>query len=1079
MLNLKVSFMKKVVLLLSCLLLSIGLTIAQDRTVSGSVVDGNGDPVIGASVLVKGNASIGTVTDGNGRFTLSVPSSAKTLVISYLGYTTAEVAVSNTPRVVLQEEEKMLSEVVVTALGISRQDKTLGYSATKVKGEDIQISRNTNVTNALQGKVAGLQIASTSSDPGTASSVTIRGFGSINGQNQPLYVVDGIPLQTNTPLQASGHSISTTGIANVAPDDIESLTVLKGASATALYGSRGANGVIIVTTKSGAAAGKSGKTWSIEYNGGLQTRQISLLPTFQNEFGQGWNGTQTFIENGSWGPRFDGSMQLYGPVWNNQQLLHKYEALPSNVKDFFESGITTNHNIALSGVSEDGKMDYYLSFSNANDDGIIPTDVDKYNRNVLAFRGGYEPAKWLKVSSSVNFARYKTDIVGSYQGPSVIDGLYETIRDVSLVDKKDLNNPFNTPEAYFTPYGITNPYWAIANNYNHTDGKQLYGKIQADIKPSFIPGLTLTYRYGFDYADYEMKMADPLIKLDDALIDNDFGYAPSSMNQDGNVYARYSRGYEINNDFMGNYVKNFDKISLNAIAGVNVNERALSYMYGQADKLSFNGFWDLSNGASWSSLTEDQWKRRMVGLFGDVTLGYDDMVYLELSARNDWSSTLPKERRNYFYPGATLSWIFTNVLPKNDILSFGKVRLAYGKTGRDADVYLTDPSFRSAFSDGYYGLNAVKFPTNSTSAYLASRTAGSSTLSPEMVTEYEAGLNLQFFKGRIGLDVAAYDRTTSDQIFRLPVDPATGYTTSVTNFGDVNNKGVEILLNFTPVQTKDFRWDFSVNFSVNKNEVKSMPDGLEGGKLEIYPFSAGNDAVNMYAEVGKPLGVYYTYLPEYVTDKSSPYYGSPVVDDAGQPVLADTLAYTGMNMHHKWTGGVTTSFTYKNLTLSAALDVRYGGSMFSRTKNLMQFTGNGIATIYNDRKPFIIPNSVQETGDGYAPNDVPLMLTDGSYQKYYDLYGYGNGGLSYMVDRTYAKIRNISLTYSLPKKWIKPLSGVELTAFVNNAFLWTAKDNYYIDPESSTVGSDLSGQFGELYVNPSCRVFGLNLKVNF
>ncbi len=1072
---------RKLMLLMTCLFIGIGLVNAQTSKVTGTVIsEEDGLPVVGASVVVKGTTN-GTITDMDGKFTLTdVPSSAKTLMISFIGMRTIEVEIAPNLKVVLKPESELLDEVVVTALGITRSEKTLGYSATTVKAEDITLSRNTNVTNALSGKVAGLQVQAASADPGSASSVIIRGFSSINGSNQPLYVVDGVPLQNST-LNSQGHSMSMGGISNVASEDIESMTVLKGAAATALYGSRASNGVIVITTKSGKKG--DGRNFTIDYNGGIQTRVISYLPEMQNDFGQGWNGAQTFIENGSWGPRLDGSMQVYGPIWNGQQLIHKYSAVKDNVREFFETGISQNHTIALSGASADNRMTFYTSFSHADDDGIMPTDADSYSRNTIAFRSSYQAADWIKLSTSINYAKTSTDVVGSFQGTSVIDGLYEMPRDVSILDMKDLNNPFNTPEAYFTPYGITNPYWSLANNKNHTDSKQVYGKLQLDIKP--IDFLTFSYRFGFDYTDYDMKMGSPEIKLDDALIENDYGYAPSNMNQAGWVYARYSRSHELNHDFLANFTKKFieDKLDVNLNAGVNMNERASTYMYGQSDNLTFEtGFWDLSNGSTFSSLTESQSKRRLVGLFGDLTLGWEDWIYLNVTARNDWSSTLPIGNNSFFYPGATLSWIFSNQFFKdNDVFSFGKLRLAYGKTGSDASPYYTSTSFTQASAGGYY-TTVVNFPMNSANAFQTSNTMGSTNLKPEMTSEFEVGLNLQFFNGRLGLDAAYYNRTTSDQIFTLPVDPSSGYSYMVTNFGEVRNQGIELLLNTTPVQTKNFRWDVDFNFAINKNKVLSMPESLEGGKVTIDNFSAGNDAVYMYAEVGKPMGTYYTYLPKFVEDKNSPYYGCPVVDSHGQPVLSSEVQDTGKNMNHKWTGGITTSLSAYGFTLSASLDIRYGGHMFSRTKNLMQFTGNGIVTSYNDRRPFIIPNSVVENADGsYSENTTAIYQTDGSYQEYFDTYGYGNGGDAYMLDRTFVKLRNISLTWDLPKKWLRPLHlrGVALTAFANNLFMWTASDNYYVDPESSTTGTDLGGMFGELYTNPSCRIFGCNLSVKF
>lgn len=1071
---------KKLMVLMTCLFMGIGLVNAQTQKVTGTVIsDEDGLPVIGATIQVEGTESIGTITDMDGKFVLeNIPSSAKNLVVSFIGMEKQTIAIKPTVSVVLVADAEVLDEVVVTALGISRSEKTLGYSATTIKTDEIINARSTNVVNALSGKVAGIQVSSTSSDPGSVSNIVIRGFSSINGDNQPLYVVDGVPLQ-NSMVSGNGNNIATGGIANLASEDIESMTVLKGAAATALYGSRAANGVIVIKTKSGSKGDK--KNFNISYSSNLQTRQVSMLPEMQNEFGQGWNGAQTYIENGSWGPALDGSTQVYGPIWNNQQLIHKYSAKVNNVRDFFESGLSQNHNVSISGLSNDEKMSYYLSYTYTDDNGIMPGDYDVYNRNTIAMRNSYEATNWLKVSSSLNFARSKTDAVGSFQGTSVIDGLYEMPRDVSIVDMKDTSSPFNTPEAYYTPYGITNPYWALENNYNHTDAKQIYGKIQMDIMP--INSLTLSYRMGFDYTDLDNKNGSPQIELDDALINEDYGYAPSNMNQSGFVSASYSRRYEINHDFLAKYSEKFldNKLEVDINAGVNINERASTVMAGSAEDLTFyTGYWDLSNGSSWASLSEAQSMRRLVGLFGDLTLGWDNMLYMNITARNDWSSTLPMGNNSYFYPGATLSWIFTQLIPENKILTFGKTRLAYGKTGNDASVYLTNPRFVQGYANGYYGSDIALFPMNGVNAFQAASTLGSTALKPEMTSEFEVGLNMQFFNGRLGFDAAYYNRITTDQIFTLPVDPATGYSSMVTNFGEVSNIGIELVLNTTPIQTRNFRWDLDFNFSKNNNKVVSLPESLEGGKVAIYDFAAGNDAVYMYAEEGKPMGQFYTYLPERTED------GNLIVDENGMPILSTEVKDTGKNMNNDWIGGVTTAISFKNFTLSATLDVRKGGYMFSRTKNLMQFTGNGTATTYNKRRPFIIPNSVVDNGDGtYSENTTPIYQADGSYQEYFNDYGYGSGGEAYLLDRSFTKLRNISLTWNLPSKWIRPisLSGVSVTAFCNNVFTWTASDNNFIDPESTTISQgsygDLATQFGELYANPSSRIFGCNLSVKF
>ncbi len=1069
--------MKRFLLLLS-VAVAIGHVWAQTQTITGKVLSASdGEPVTGASIVVYGT-SRGTISDVNGSFQIEAAVGEK-LMISYVGMRTVSVDAAANLTIRLEEDSEVLDDVVVTAMGLSRSEKSIGYAATKVEAEELTRARTTNVASALAGKVAGVQVQSTSTDPGAASNIIIRGFSSIGGSNQPLYVIDGVPLQNTTDL---GHgnqdekSSTLGGISNVAAQDIESMTILKGAAATALYGSRAANGVVIITTKQGAKGAR--RNFNIEYNGGVAFNQVANLPTFQNQFGQGWDGQQTYIENGSWGPALDGSMQVFGPIWNNQQLLHAYSALPTNIKDFFDIGVSHNHNVSFSGASSDNKLTYYTSYSFAGDNGIMPGDKDTYQRHTIAFRASYAPLKWLKVSSAVNYARSKSDIVDTYQGTSVIDGLYEYPRDLSLVDHQDLTNPFNTPEAWVTPYGITNPYWAIANNYHHNDAKQLYGKLQVDAKP--VNGLTLTYRFGFDYTDADTKIGVPQINLDDALIGSSYSTMPSYMNQDGSVWASYRRLYELNHDVMASYQNRWGDWDLNVVLGVNINERASTSLSAQTSKLTFEtGFWDLSNGASKDEISESQWKRRSIGLFGDITLGWRDQLFLDLTARNDWSSTLPLSKNSYFYPGVTASWIFTELIPSNKVLSHGKIRAAYGMTGNDASVYLTNPSFVQAYaSTTYLGSSAITFPLSGTNAFIATSTLGSSSLRPEMTSEAEVGFNLQFFEGRLGLDATYYHRITKDQIFTLPVDPAIGYSYMVTNFGKVRNQGFELALNTTPVKLKNFRWDLNINVARNWNMVLELPDGLDGGKSYIEGFSTSADDVFVYAEVGKPLGEFYTYLAQKTSD------GRPIVGSDGLPIIGSELEDTGKNMQAKWTGGISTSFSLYGVTLSATLDARLGGYMFSRTKNLMEFTGNGLITTYNSRNPFIVPNSVVDNGDGtYSENTTPIYLLDDTYQQYFDGTGAGQGGEFFLIDRSFAKLRNISLTWELPKKWMEKahFESMAITAYVNNVVTWTAKDNLYIDPESTSYAGDgdLAAQFGELYSNPTSRQYGVNVHIKF
>jgi len=1047
---------------LACLFISMGLAIAQDKSVSGTVVDETGDPVIGASVIAKGTA-LGAVTGVDGKFAFTVPASVTTLVVKYVGYADQEVAAGTNIRVALVPDARVLGEVVVTALGIKRSEKSLGYAATSIGGDVISQQRSTDALSALSGKIAGVQVTTTGSDPGSANSVIIRGISSLNGSNQPLYIVDGVPIVNNV-IEGTGRQTYSLGNgANlISPDNIENITVLKGAAATALYGNRAGNGVILITTKSG----NKNQALRIEANLGLQISQVSKLPEMQNSFGQGWYGEKTPDENGSWGPAFDGRNYIYGPIYNNSQLMKPYVALLNNLRDFFENGIMYSNSVSVAFGGE--KSTYYVGVSDIRDDGILPGNKDKHTVTSLTFNGSSSFKKWLEVSSSINIANQQTGAVLTGQGTSVIDGLYELPRDISVVDLKDLNNPFNTPAYYFTPYGITNPYYALEYNLTNLKQNKVFGKLQADIKP--MDNLTFTYRFGLDYSNAESKVAMPKLDLE--------GTPNASVSQEGYVDVLFGRRYDLNHDFFGIYTKGFNDFDVTAILGINANERYYSDMNVRVTDLSIPTFYDLSNGAGVPTVSETAWKRRLFGVFADVQLSYKSMVFIGLSARDDWSSTLPIDNNSFFYPGITGSFVFTELMQQNKILSFGKVRAAWGKTGNDAGVYLVNPGFVGGFSRNQYSA-ATTFPIGGLNAYKKSARLGSLTLQPEMSSELEFGLNLQFFSGRLGLDAAYYDRATDKQIFPLNIDPATGFTSQVTNLGEITNKGVELLLTTVPVKTKDFTWSLDVNFSKNNSKVVSLPEEL-GGFANLYQFTTVSNAVYMRAEVGEPVGTFWTLNTEK-DDK-----GNVVCDPRnGLPIATTTPVATGLSINPDWEGGASTTLSYKGISINAALDVRVGGYMFSRSKDLMAFTGNGIATLYNNRNTYIVPGSVNKIKDGagnvtYVENTTPIASENVANGQYNLANGF-NGDREMLMKRDFTKLRNLSISYDLPKNWVSKLqlSGVRLSLVGNNLFIWTPKENTFIDPESTTEGFDLNGKFGELYVNPSARRFGFNIQVKF
>lgn len=1037
---------------------------ASAKTVKGKVVSAaDNEPLIGATVQAVGSNQ-GTSTDINGEFTVTVNDNVTQLKISYVGYREQIVAVASNVTVALEEEDNTLEEVVVTAMGITRKEKSLGFAATAVKGDDIVKSRTSDVMSSLAGKVAGVQIAATSSDPGASNSVIIRGFSSLSGSNQPLYVVDGVPLNNSAVYSSEGLDNGFdfgNGANMVNPDDVDNMTVLKGAAATALYGSRAANGVILITTKSG----KKQKGIGIEYNGGVQFENVLRLPQVQNDFGQGWYGAKTMDENGSWGPRFDGALLRYGKVYNHSQQRKSYVAIPSNMKDFFDTGVRYNNSISFNGATN--QSTYFLSLSQLTDDGIIPTSSDKYTKYTFSARASHRINK-VMLSTSLNYAYNKNSFVTTGQKTgSMYNSIMQTPRDISIVELKDLSYPFASPGYYYTPYGVTNPYYILENYENKYEAERFYGKMQADY--DFAKNFKLIYRFGLDTSTGHHNSGKPNLETLFAGTAN----GEDLVGETGSVTQQTTRRREINHDLMVTYDNSelTDWMGLNAVVGFNGNERKLSYLYSGITNLTIPTWFDLGNTSEKPETDQYRWHRRLYGIYGQAEFAFKNQVFLTLTARNDWSSTLPKGNRSFFYPGVTLSWVFTELLSNEvrDWVNYGKVRFAWGKTGNDADVYMTQSIYgQAAASSSGWGTSAFPFSRSGVNAYTAGNVLGSATLSPEMSTETEIGLNMAFFHHRLSFDFSWYNRISDKQIFSLNMDPATGYTAQNTNLGKIRNRGIELLINVTPVKIADFQWDLTWNFTKNNNKVLELPDEM-GDEALIYGFTGGT---GLYAIEGDEMGVFKAYTAQ--TDPN----GNVIVDDSGLPVKTGDVVKIG-TMNYKYQMGFGTTLSYKGVSLGINFDYRKGGLMYSRTKDIQYFTGNAMQTAYNDRNPWIIPNSVIDNGDGtYSPNTTPLNPTN--------IYNYWNNGANemdaaFLVDKTYLKLRSVTLTWDMPSQWFKNifLTGVSVSLFGNNLWLWTPKSNTFIDPETTSFGNDLEGQFGEYSTNPTSRKLGFNVNIKF
>lgn len=1044
---------------------------AQGRVITGTVTSAeDGSSLPGVSVVIKGTTT-GTSTDANGSYSLSVPEGQNVLIYSFIGMQSQEVEIGNRTVIDIQlaEDVRQLSEVVVTALGIERSVKTLGYAASTIDADELTRSKPISALNALQGKMPGVQISTASGAPGASTKVIVRGYSSIGGNNSPLFVVDGVPVNNGANNFFGGGGINNaTGFNNatrtqdfgnrandINPDDIESLTVLKGVAATALYGSRAANGAIMITTKKGAL-----NTFRVDYSGGVEFSDPLRLPQLQGIFGQGWSGHFAFDENGSWGPPMDGKYRLWGNVVDNSQKVKRFENRESNVRDFFKTGVLFNNDISISGGTNDAT--FYFSYGNAQQDGFVPTDVDSYTRNTFSLRGTLQGQK-LRAAVSVNYVNKDMSAVTAGQGSS--DGgatLYQELiqipRDFSIVDFADYKDKFNNINNFYTPYA-DNPYWVINENGNKFNEDRVFGKFQLDYQ--VLEFLSATARFGGDIATNELKDWGAIATSD-----------PGSINElrgrndyVGRVDEYNRRTAEWNSDFILQFNKPVNLFSINALVGFNANQRWGSTNHAYVTNLDLPNYYNLANSSAPPKSTGTESMRRLFGVYGQAEVGFNEFLFLTFGARNDWSSTLPPDRNSFFYPSVYLSYVLSDHLElSSGLLDFIKLRASWGKNGNDADPY----SIQSVYIPGEVLLpfGNIKFPISNVNGFEVSNQIGNPDLEPEISTEYEFGADIRLFGGRITLDAAYYNKTTDGQLLNVPLTPSTGYTSQVLNFGKVRNRGVEIGLGLTPVSLSNgFTWDIYTTFTKNDNKVLELAEGLN--KVTI----TNGYEIDFVAKVGKPLGVFegpvYSYTPD----------GKIIVDATGIPVIEDQKGEWGV-AQNDFTLGINNSFSYRNLSLSAFIDIRQGGLFYSYTSQLTYFVGNATKTTYNMRQPFLVPNSVQEVGDGsYVENTTPIDMAN-VYTYWYS----NTNPVQYrnsVLDRSFVKLREVVLTYRLPSSLISnlPVKTISLSAYGRNLLLWTPAENNFVDPETTTWGNDLMSEFGEFAAGPTMRSYGFSLKV--
>lgn len=1072
---------KRIMLFLTCLFLSVGLSMAQVRKVTGVVVSAeDNEPIIGASIVVKGT-TMGTITDMNGEFSLDkVPSSSKTLVISYVGMKTKEVAVANRVNVALESDAEQLDELVVTAMGISRDKKALGYALQEVKSDQLTAAAPMNAASALQGKVAGVQITAQGGQVGASQNIVIRGNSSF-GNNQPLIVVDGVPI-SNDNGTGSGINLGS-GLSDINPEDIESISVLKGGSA-ALYGMRAGNGVILITTKNG----KKDKGVQVSYDGSFTVDKIYNLPKLQNKYGGGYYGSEfDWKEQGldaemsyadfakdygysykdgmgsgvnddadeSWGPRLDIGLMLpqyNSPVVNGVRQATPWISHPNNIKNFFQTGYSQTHNVSLTSATE--KTNTRVSIGFRDQKGTTPnTDQKRYTG---AFNTKMEVNKYIEFDGSANFTYTHSDNlpVTGYNGENPLQSLLQWHQ--RQIDTDDLKANYDQKDEFgnYTHYNwqgayATNPYWNMYHNTTNYDRNRFIGKGSLWIKPT-------------DWLKFEARIGY------DTFFSNQKSVILWSVDYPDGWYRDYDRRTtEINADFVGYFNKKFinNKFDVNVMAGANYRD----YNYGidaqgsQSAGLVVPGVYTVANVIGSPYVYTDHNTRRSNSVYSNVSLGWANQFYLDMSFRNDWDSTI---KDSFFYPSFSGSWIVTETFPSlqnNNVLNFLKVRGGWAKIGNATDPYQIN-SYKNVITSSFDGVTLYSDPTK----------FPPSSLRPEMVKTWEVGFETSLFNNLIHLDAAYYQRNTSDQIMTANVATSTGYSSMLLNAGKINNKGIEISLTANILRNpKGFNWSTTLNFSKDKSKIIELyTDPVTGQELKSYQIGSSWSCTNL-AVPGmtwgtlRGTGFVYNEDGSILTKNGMPQYASS--QDIGD-VTPDYLL------------GWSNEFSYKNLSFGFLLDYRKGGDIYSVTQAFGLDTGIMAITAEGDmRENGVVAGQNALTHLTFKNEDGSINTTPVNPEEFW-ANGYNIRQMA-VFDGSYLKLREMHLTYTFPQKLLKSLKIVKaanISLVANNlALLWVHKSNLlHIDPESTT-GSGNSGVGFESNSYPPSRSIGMKLGVTF
>jgi TonB-linked SusC/RagA family outer membrane protein len=1073
--------MKKLSMLIFLFAIGVSTLFSQTIVIAGTVTSaGEGEgPIPGATVQVKGT-SIGAATDVNGKYTLSVPPNATTLIFSCVGMKKLEVQIENriVIDVIMELDVLGLNEVVVTALGISREEKSLGYSVQEVGGDNISKTKESNFVNSLSGKISGVQITQSNTMGGSAN-ILIRGYKSLMNNNQALFVVNGVPVDnsiTNTANQIGSYGGYDYGNAasDINPDDIESMFVLKGAAATALYGSRAANGVIMITTKKGTARKGIGVTLTEGFT--FSNIDKSTVPKIQKEYGGGYgqyyedptgyfdyadldgDGKKDLIvptsEDASWGAKFDPTIMVIDWVGleptDTEHYLKKvpWVAAKHDLRDFFETGVRQNFNVAFDGGNDKGT--YRLSYTNLGEKGILPNSSLK--KNTINFAGSYILSRKLSVESNVTYVTDKNKGrfgTGMEQG-NPMNSLGQWFQ--SNVDIYDLKKYWITPDRrqrtwnyeYYNdliPIFHNNIYWTRYMNYQNDGRERVFGYVMISYK--LAPWLTLEGRVATDtYSEYQEERI-------------------AVYSNQTSKYSKYLRSFtETNFDLIAKFNKTFNAFSVSGLLGANIRRTNIkSTFVTTVGGLLVPEFYNLLNSVSPLQTTESELISGVNSIFGSVSLDFKHILFIDLTGRNDKSSTLPESNNNYFYPSVSTSFLFTELpgLKGSKVFSFMKLRLNYAEVGNDAPACSLYSTYVQEANWGILG------------SFRVSTTLLNPELKPERTKSLETGFETKFFNNRLGFDLSLYKTNSIDQIMPVNISPSSGFSQRYVNSGEIENKGIELALNTTVINKSDFIWIMKVNWFKNKNKVISLYEGLENIMLNAV-FNVSTNIVKGYS-YGQIRGTDFVYTNGKRTVGSDGYFLKGEAPDA---LLGSTLP--------DWNAGITSIFTFKGFTLSGLIDISKGGNLYScdRCFGLLDGLFAETAGLNARGKPKRDP---VENGGGILYDavykDGTTNTTYVSASDYYSGWNIDVLPTAYHVyDASYIKLREISFGYSLPAKLLEKtvLSKVTISAVGRNLWLIFKNIPYY-DPELSLSAGNIQGIANGAY--PSTRTFGFILTVGF